>query len=406
MKKRCDVLIIGGGIVGLSIARELQRRGVHSITVLEKESRLGVHASGRNSGVLHAGLYYASDTLKAKTCARGARLMREYATARHIRMQPTGKVIVSSGPEERESMEALFERAVKNGIRVERINAARLKELEPAAYAQDGALYSPDTATIDSMAVLESLRRDLLSDGFIVLLSEPLLAIDASARIARTTHDEWNYQHLLNASGLYADRWAHAMDVGLQYSLLPFRGGYHKLASPIADQIRGLIYPVPDPRLPFLGVHFTRTVDGDVLVGPTAEPALGRENYSGLSGLAWRELPTLLKHLSGMLIKNRNGLWTHVKSEMGKRMPGGFYRCARRLVPSLRPEDLIPGAKVGLRAQLLNLRTMQLVMDFVIESGPGSTHILNSVSPAFTASFAFAEMAADRILGQQDTHAF
>jgi L-2-hydroxyglutarate oxidase len=185
------------------------------------------------------------------------------------------------------------------------------------------------------------------------------------------------------------------MGVGDEYRILPFRGRYRKLKPEAASRIRGLIYPVPDPRLPFLGVHLTKSITGEVWVGPTAEPALGRENYAGLSGIVWSELPHLLMDLSLMTLGNASGLAVHIWEEIKKKLPGGLLAAAQELVPSLKRSDLTGEFKSGLRAQLVDIRRHRLVMDFVVERGPHSTHILNAVSPGFTASFAFAAHVAD-----------
>jgi (S)-2-hydroxyglutarate dehydrogenase len=396
--RRFDIIIVGGGIVGLTIARELVRRGVHDVVILEKEPSLGVHASGRNSGVLHAGIYYVADSLKARFCARGARLMREYATLRSIPWRPCGKVIVATTSEQLPQLDALEQRARSNGIRVERVSSSRLAEIEPAARTVDFALHSPDTATIDSKAVLEALREDLTAAGVTFRFSTRAIRIDAGARTIQTDGGKIQYGHLINAGGLHADTLAHQCGAGSDYVLLPFRGAYQKLRPEAAARIRGMIYPVPDPALPFLGVHLTRTMTDDVLVGPTAMPAFGRENYQGLKGIAWAELPSLAARLARMVIGNRDHLLSHVGQEISKQFPHGLYKTARALMPSLQPGDLISNAKVGLRAQLMDLRTMKLVMDFVIEQGPHSTHVLNAVSPGFTASMAFAETVVDYAL--------
>jgi L-2-hydroxyglutarate oxidase len=403
--KGYDIVIVGGGIIGLTIARELVHRGIKNIAILEKEPSLGMHASGRNSGVLHAGIYYAADSMKARFCARGARMMKEYAAARSIPVLNTGKIIVAQTAAETSQIQFLYERSLANGIRVEKISASRVAELEPAARTVEVALYSPDTSVIDSKGVLEGLRQDLLAAGVTLGLSDEALEINPQQRLIKTRFSPLSFGHLVNAAGMHADRLAHQMGVGLKYRLLPFRGSYQKLRNEAARAVRGLIYPVPDLSLPFLGVHLTRTIKGDVLAGPTAMPAFGREHYNAWEGIGWKELPQLGFDFASMLIGNCNHLGEHVASEIRKRIPGGMYNALRSLMPSLRPDDLISNAKEGLRAQLFNTQTRKLEMDFVIESGPHSTHILNAVSPGFTASMAFAEMVADRVLGLSSSQA-
>ncbi len=382
---------MGGGILGLSVAHELHKRGRKDIVILEKEDHLGVHASGRNSGVLHAGIYYSSDSLKAKFCSRGAHLLKDYAQTHDVNVHTSGKVIVASKESELSELEALYQRSLQNKIRVEKINENQLQEIEPAARTVSHALYSPDTAVINPKEVLEALRSDLVSRGVIILTSQQAMAIQAAEKVVITQDGSWSYGHLINTAGLQADWIAHQMGVGMNYRVLPFRGRYRKLRKEVSGKIRGLIYPVPDPRLPFLGVHLTKGISGDVWVGPTAEPALGRENYKGLGGIDWAELPRLLTDLLSMTLRNASGLTAHILSECQKQLPGGLLSAVQQLVPSLVAEDFTEESKTGLRAQLLDTRNLKLVMDFVVEKGPSSTHVLNAVSPGFTASFSFAE---------------
>lgn len=386
--------------MGLAIARELSRRGVKGIALLEKEKTLGVHASGKNSGVLHAGIYYATDSLKARFCAQGAHLLKSYAASHGIALVPTGKVIVAAREEELGPLEALYQRALQNGIRVEKIPADRLKDIEPCARTVGWALYSPDTAVIDSKGVLQALHKDLTAQGVHIALGEPVQEIRPEQKSIVTSQGTWSYGHLINAAGLQADKLAHQMDAGLSYRIVPFRGRYRKLRQEASDKIRGLIYPVPDPRLPFLGVHFTKSVSGDVWVGPNAELAFGRENYGALSGIDWAELPVLLNDLLQMILRNANGLTRHLGDELRKKMPGGLLSAARALVPTLRAQDMDEPTKCGLRAQLVDIQNYRLVMDFVVERGPDSTHVLNAVSPGFTASFAFAAYVANVVFGE------
>jgi L-2-hydroxyglutarate oxidase LhgO len=399
MKKSCDVLIVGAGIIGLSIARELSRRGTKNIVVLEKENALGAHASGRNSGVLHAGLYYATDSLKALFCSSGAKQMKEFAATHGIPVHQTGKVLLASDEKQRPALEALWQRATQNGIRVEKISVERLREMEPAARTVGFALFSPDTSVIDPHHVMNALGKELVDSNIHIAFSEPVLGIQSRHKVVRTPLSEWSYGHLVNAAGLQADRLAHAMGVGLEYRILPFRGRYKKLKAEASSRIHGLIYPVPDSRLPFLGVHLTKATSGDVWVGPTAEPALGREHYEGAKGIVWSELPQIVADLFSMTLRNASGLASHIQDEIKKKLPGGLLTAAQRLVPSLEAKDFSEETKTGLRAQLIDVRHSRLVMDFVVEKGPASTHILNAVSPGFTASFAFAEYVADFLRG-------
>jgi L-2-hydroxyglutarate oxidase LhgO len=398
MNGNYEVVIAGAGIVGLTVARELERRGVKNMLVLDKETRLGAHASGRNSGVLHAGLYYATDSLKARVCAEGSRRLQAYAAEHGIRVEKTGKVVVARRESEVPALEALEARALRNGIALRRLDLDELRRHEPLARSVGFALLSPETAVIDSAAVLTRLGAELESKGVAVSLGETLLEIDAAAGMLRTSSRALGFGHLINCAGLHADRVAHRLGVGRRYRILPFKGIYRPLRAEAAAKIRGSIYPAPDLDNPFLGVHLTRSVLGEVHAGPTAIPALGRENYSGLRGTDVAELPFFARDLAMLWIKNRSGLRRLVRQELHRYRQSVFVEGVRALCPELSADDLLDGAKVGVRAQLVDEQEMRLVMDFVLESGPRSTHVLNAVSPAFTASMALAELIADRAL--------
>lgn len=392
-----DVIIVGGGIVGLTLARELMSQKKLSIAVFEKESEAGKHASGRNSGVLHAGIYYGTDSLKAKVCAEGARRMREYCLERDLPYLKTGKVIVATSEETAPQIDVLYKRARANGIAIEKLDAQQLKEHEPEAVSCGPALFSPNTAVIDSKKILKSLVNELIQNGVTLFFQDKLLKVDPAKQRVTTTSGHYSYGHLINAAGTYADSIAHSMGVGQKYRVLPFKGIYWKLSEGAASRILGSIYPAPDLSLPFLGVHLTRGVDGSVMAGPTAMPALGRENYGGLSGLSARDMPRMAWDLSRMYLRNTGGFRRLVSEELGRYRHAGFLHAVQQLTPFISSEDILNEGKVGVRAQLVNKETLSLEMDFRVESGPNSTHILNAISPAFTSSFAFAEFVVKQI---------
>jgi L-2-hydroxyglutarate oxidase LhgO len=280
------------------------------------------------------------------------------------------------------------------------LDEKRLRDIEPEATTSGRALYSPDTAVIDAKAVLRSLHAENAAAGARLVTSSEVRAIDPAARIVRTKGLELGYGFLVNAAGLHADRIAHIVGAGLRYRILPFKGIYHKLRPEAATRYRGSIYPVPDLSVPFLGVHITRTVSGEVTLGPTAIPAFGRENYAGFAGFDLREAPAMARDLALMMISNRDGFGRMVFQEVGRYRSSAFTAAARALSPSLSAEDIVPSDKVGIRAQLFDRKEKKLVMDLVIEEGDRSLHVLNAISPAFTGSLAFAEIVADRILGE------
>ena len=400
-ESRTDFLIIGGGIVGLSIARQL--RSMHGqsvrITVLEKEPEVGQHSSGRNSGVLHSGIYYPGGSLKAKVCGEGAREMAVWCEERGLPVRRCGKVLVPVKDEDGPQINLLLDRARQNGVRAERLDLKALAELEPEARSATGeAIWCPDTSVIDSKAVLTCLVQELRDDGVEIRTGEAFGRVGRGRRAVLTTRGRISYGHTVNAAGLHADRVAHAFGVGKQYALLPFRGAYWKLAPDSGLDIRGLIYPVPDLNVPFLGVHSTTSTSGNTYFGPTAMPALGRENYTGLDGVDWAEAGRIVGNLYVQFARNRQGFRNLAFQESHKTFKSGFVRDAQRLIPRLRMEHLRRCDKVGLRAQMLDCVRRELVMDFLVEKGERETHILNAVSPAFTSAFAFARHVTENYI--------
>lgn len=354
-----------------------------------------MHASGRNSGVLHSGIYYGADTLKAKVCSQGARRMREFAAEHGIRCERWGKVIVATSAQDLITLERLLKNASDNAIRAEKVDAQTLRSLEPHAYPYQAGIYSPDTAVIDSLAVVEKLRDLLTALGVEIRYGQNVRALPQKNSV-QTGDGELSHGFLFNCAGASADQVARPFGVGLQYALLPFKGLYYKLAPARNFLVKSSIYPVPDISLPFLGVHLTRVISGDVYVGPTAIPAFGRENYGILSGLQLGESARIAWHLLQMYLSNRQNFRHLVHAETMKYFKPHFLRAAQKLVPEVRAEDLLPTKKVGIRPQLVNIRERRLEMDFVLERTENSLHVLNAISPAFTSSFAFAEMIVDK----------
>ena len=389
-----DFLVIGAGVIGVSIARELRRRYGSRVLVIEKESSSGRHASGRNSGVLHAGVYYKAGTLKARLCVEGNRRMREYCLAKKLPMIDKGKVIVARSAAELPSLQELYSRAQTNGVRASMIDGQILREVEPCAKTVDRALFVEDTAVVNPQKVMDSLAADAVQEG---VEFEFDCAWQGSAKVGvvNTSGGRIAYGHLVNCAGLYADRIAQALGVGSQYRILPFRGQYCLLGPQSQVQVRGNIYPVPDLRNPFLGIHFTRRPDGEVTVGPSALPLLGREQYRGLKGANVRDGINMLRYLLRLFGKNLDHFRSMAWKELMKMSHVGFYREAAALVVGLEKHDLLPGKQAGIRAQLVNTGTAELINDFVVESGPQSTHVLNAVSPAFTSACPFAEYVVD-----------
>lgn len=391
-----DILIIGAGIVGLTVADTLLARNpALSITILEKEPEVARHASGRNSGVMHCGIFYGADTLKAKVCAKGAARMTAFAAEHGIAMERSGKLVLATREDELPAIEKLLGNARDNGIRAERVTPEEAAKIEPFAAPATGAIFCPDTAVIDSKTVVYTLQKQLAARGV-------KFVFDCTARgrlapqLLDTTQGAFAYGFLFNCAGAYADTVARMFDCAQHHALVPFKGIYWKLNADAAPRVRANIYPVPDPALPFLGIHLTRVISGDVYLGPTAIPAFGRENYGILSGIRGREAARIIPTLARMYWANQQNFRRLTHQEIRKYHKPSFYRAAQRLMPSLSIHDMVPTRKAGIRPQLVNLNTWRLEMDYIMESGDHSLHVLNTISPAFTSSFAFAEMIVER----------
>ena len=395
---KCQVLVVGAGIIGLTLARELVNRGIGDILIIEKERSVGLHASGRNSGVLHAGMYYTPDTLKAKYCVEGNRLMKEFCRERGLTLNETGKVILAKSSSEVEALHELKRRADLCGARAFLIDSQRLKELEPYAVTADNeALFSPDTAVIRPIEVLKTLETELTQSAKVTICYETAFRGLAGDCQAQTSREVIQFEKFVNAAGSYADHIAHQFGLAKEYKILPFKGTYHKLADNRTFLVQGNIYPVPDLRTPFLGVHFTRSADGEILVGPTAMPAFSRENYQTFEGWGW-ETSSILFRDAILLFKNssfRQVAFTEPK----KYLKYFVVKEAKKLVPELALQDLTDTEHVGIRPQLVHWPTKTLVMDYVVPHNRNSLHILNPISPAFTTSLPFAKDMVTQFLG-------
>jgi len=384
---RCHFLIVGGGIIGLTIAQSLLRRGVKDIVIIEKEKKIGQHASGRNSGVLHAGIYYTPNSLKARFCLEGNRMMKEYCLKNNLALRNFGKVIVSKNSDEAEMILELERRAHSCGAKAKLISSKELNEIEPYAKTVGQALYSPETAAVNPKQILACLEDELTSSGSVkIIFGAKLEEIDGNS--AMTSLGLIEYEHLVNCAGAYADKISKKFGVGRGYRLVPFKGTYLKLKKTRNEIVRGNIYPVPDLRNPFLGVHLSRSFDDEVYIGPTAIPAFGRENYGLINGIEFEGLGLIMLNAK-MFIVNKS-FQKAVIEEPKKYIKRFVYKEAKKLVKGLQYNDIIKSSKVGIRPQLVDIRKMELVMDFKIIKGENSLHILNAISPAWTSSMSFS----------------
>ena len=390
---RVELLVVGGGIIGLTLARELVARGRSDILIVEKEDDLGRHASGRNSGVLHAGIYYAPDSLKAQSCLGGNRLMKAFCREKGLPLHEGGKVIVARTEAELPTLEELHRRATANGARVRFVDERELASIEPMARTVGKAIHSLDTAVVDPKQVLAALRAELEATGKVRIVTGCRFLGRDGLDAVRTTQGRVRFGRLVNAAGAWCDAVAGAFGAGAEYRLIPFMGIYRKLRHGADYPVNGNIYPVPDIRNPFLGVHFTRSAAGDVYVGPTAIPAFGRENYRGLHGTGADGARILGE--DAVLFFTNPKFRSVALTEPRKYLPAFFHRDAARLVKRYDPAIFGAADKVGIRPQLVDWRTKELMMDFIVLAVDGTVHVMNPISPAFTSSMYLAKTLAD-----------
>jgi (S)-2-hydroxyglutarate dehydrogenase len=395
MSETTDLLVVGAGILGLAVAREALRRdpGLR-VRVVEREDRVAAHQTGHNSGVVHAGIYYAPGSLKARLCVEGARELYAFCDEHGVRAQRCGKVIVATSDAELPGLDALERRGRQNGVPgLRRLDGRQLREIEPHA-AGVGALHSPATGIADFPAVARALAAEVGERGGRIALGCAVTGVRSRPGdvVLETAGGAIAGRHAVFCAGAWSDRLAVAAGAPEDPRIVPFRGAYLRLRPERRELVNALIYPVPDPALPFLGVHLTRHVDGDVLVGPTAFMAPARDAYR-LRQVRPRDLAATLAWPGTYRMARR--FWRTGLAEMGYAANrAAFVRAARRYVPELREADVLPGPS-GVRAQALG-RDGALVDDFVISRTGRALHVRNAPSPAATSSLAIARLVADR----------
>ncbi len=390
-----DFLIIGGGVIGLNIARHLRRLYPgSSVHLLEKEADCGFHASGRNSGVVHAGFYYSPDSLKAKFTWQGNRLLTEYCESKGIPLNKCGKLVVAKDQKDLAGLDELARRGKLNGIPLESISEAEAKTIEPRVKTYERALFSPATSTVDPTLVMEAMKKDALKEG--VQIHCGVRYQKSSNNRIETTAEGFDVGYVVNAAGLYADRIAREFGFSEHYRILPFKGLYLYSSEP-PKAIRTNIYPVPDLKNPFLGVHFTVAASGKIKIGPTAIPGLWREHYGGMANFRWDELAEVALRGMGLLVTSNFDFKTLAMREITKCSKATMVSLASQLAEGIKPEHYQTWGKPGIRAQLVDITKRKLEMDFVLEGDKHSMHVLNAVSPAFTCSLPFSEYVCQQI---------
>jgi (S)-2-hydroxyglutarate dehydrogenase len=393
-----DFAVIGAGIVGLAAAREiLHARPGSSVVILEKEGAVARHQTGHNSGVIHAGIYYAPGSLKARFCREGAAAIKAFCAEQGIAFENCGKLLVATNDAERIRMNALFERAKQNGIEAVPVGSAELKRLEPNITGV-GALLIPSTGIVDFKRVASALAEIITAQGAelqffaeVTVIREDFGAVEIS-----TAHQSWRARALIACAGLQSDRLANLAGLKIDHRIVPFRGEFYTLPRSRAGLINRLIYPIPDPKLPFVGIHLTKTIDGRIFAGPNAVLGFAREGYEKfsitprdvVSYLAfpgfWRVIGT---HFATGMAEMRNSLWRR-----------GYLAQCRKFCPTLSLADLQPGM-TGIRAQAV-LRDGTLVHDFLFAETARMLHVCNAPSPAATSAIPIGRMIAQKALAR------
>lgn len=390
-----DFLVLGGGIIGVSIARELKHRFQNvQVTLLEKETECGLHASGRNSGIIHAGFYYSADSLKAKLTRAGNQAMTDYCEAKKIPLNRCGKLVVAKDQDDLSQLDELLRRGEANGVPLEDLTEEEAREIEPRVKTYRRAIFSPTTSSANPRRVIEEMTEDAKKEGITIRTCTPYLR--ARKGMVMTPQESFSAGHVVNAAGLYADKIALDFGFSEKYRILPFKGLYLYSDEP-TGAFRTNIYPVPDLRNPFLGVHFTVKEDGHVKIGPTAIPALWREQYRGFDNFKFGEFIEVLFREAGLMMSSTFDFQKLALAEVQKYSRPRLVALAARLAHGVRPAHYTRWGEPGIRAQLLDIKERKLEMDFVIEGDKHSTHLLNAVSPGWTCSIPFARHAVDRI---------
>jgi L-2-hydroxyglutarate oxidase LhgO len=392
--RQVDVVVVGGGIVGLASALAvLALRPGASVRVLEKEWTLAAHQTGRNSGVIHAGLYYKPRSVKAVTCARGRRLLEQFCTKHSVAFERCGKLVVAAHAAEVPRLEELERRGLANGLRVERLSADALREREPHARGV-AALFVPETGIVDYGAVARAYAAEIVRRGGDIAYGARVVGVRPRPRSVLVEHAQGAEEArvVVSCAGLQSDRVAAMAGVRAGVAIVPFRGEYWMLAPERTHLVRALIYPVPDPAFPFLGVHFTRRLGGGVEAGPNAVLALAREGYTRTSFDPYDTLD-LARWPGFWRLAARH--WHAAAREQWRSLSRvAFARACAALVPEIQPEDLVAGG-AGVRAQAIS-RDGTLVDDFAFAEGERMVHLMNAPSPAATASLAVGEEIARR----------
>ena len=389
-----DVVIVGAGVVGLAVGISLlQERYNLKVIIAEKEKTFAMHASGRNSGVLHAGFYYSPDSLKAKFCREGNAELRVLAKKYDIPVRDVGKVVVTRNPDEIDRLEILYKRGITNGVELELRDEKDLPEFEPLAVTHEKFLWSPTTGVSDSKAIVDAMRQEFITLGGQIDFNTNMKLLFRDNEVRDST-GTYRAKYIINAAGAQADRISRSIGVGVEYAMLPFMGVYRATEEKNLP-LRSLVYPVPHQINPFLGVHFTLTLDHKVKIGPTAIP---REQYSILNGWSAADIGQALKGMTSLIRGEAHDFGAILKSEWPKIIQSMLVRESTELVPTANTVKDWHRKPPGIRAQLVHLPTGRLEQDFVVKPVANSTHILNAVSPGWTSALPFGRWVSSNVI--------
>ena len=386
-----DFAIIGSGIIGLTLAFKLKQKFNNSkITIFEKEPNSTSHGSGRNSGVLHSGIYYEPGSLRANLCVTGAKELKEYIKSENLWINECGKLLLPTSEYSYSNLENLFNRAKKNGVEINKIKNEEIKRIEPNTNCQfEYGLHVPFTSVADPKEVSKSLIENLRKMNVEINYNFKILKINEQKLFTQNNIVEAG--HIFNCAGLFADEIAKNSNLEFRYSFLPFKGKYWKIKNK-NFKLNHLVYPIPDLRYPFLGLHSSHNRHGDFYIGPSSTPVFGREQYNGILGDNLKESIGLIFNFSKKIIFNENKLRTLALQELSLLTKRGFFDQIKKMFNNINPDDLeLSDQKVGIRSQIFDPQSKNLVNDFVVINQKNATHVLNAISPAWSASFAFAD---------------
>ena len=396
VNKEYDQIIIGAGIVGISLGLALLERDPNrKVLIIDKEEKPGIHASGRNSGVLHAGFYYSPDSLKAKFCRLGNLELRKFCKENNLQILETGKVVVCQDKKDVARLEELYRKGVANGVNIEILDSKDLEKIEPAAQSVDKFIWSPTTAVGNPRDVIKKLAEEFTkSSGSFSFNTQVELIEKDNEVLVMTKHETYSAKSIINSAGAYAADLAKQVNVGTEYVCLPFLGAYKK-SKLLPINPKRLVYPVPNPVNPFLGVHTTITLNNEIKIGPTAFPVIGKEQYKLMDGFNLKDLVQFFTSSKALLKSDSVDLLGLAKEEALKLFKKPLLNRTRKLSNSLDSNTDWVKYPSGIRAQIINTNTKAIEMDYIVKSDKNVVHILNAVSPGWTSAIPFARWVVE-----------